>query len=178
MGNSDSKAESDNLPKLGDIFWWSSGFGQDCFLQVKQVDHINNKPAYYICFQAGKGEVVLSKNELLQGSQRYGGVFQPRLTEPEQKSWNQLKDWRKDKDETLNLLVKTFGVLLRHAIADRKFRGSFDVQLGQGQLFLDEIKQRLNTEVCWPLGLELTKLEPTGNYAVNFVLAERMEEKK
>lgn len=135
MGNNDSKESHNKLPQVGDIFWWSGGFGQECFLQVKQIDNIDHKPAYYICFQAGQGEVVLSKSESLQGSQRYGGVFQPRLTEPEQRPWNKLTDWRKDKDETVNLLVKTFGVLLQHAITDHKFRGSFDVQLGRGQLF-------------------------------------------
>jgi hypothetical protein len=179
MGSSDSTlAQKDDTPQVGDIFWWSGGFGQECFLKVKQIDNIDGKPAYYICFVAGKGEVVLSKNELIHGRQRYGGIFQPGLTEPEQKPWNQLQDWRKDKEETVDLLVTTFAVMLRHSIVDRKYRGSFDVQLGQGQLFIEEIKERLDAEVCRPVGLTLKRFEPSGNTAIHFVLAQWVEEKK
>jgi hypothetical protein len=179
MGSSDSTlAKKDDTPQVGDIFWWSGGFGQECFLKVKQIDNIDGKPAYYLCFVAGKGEVVLSKNELIHGRQQYGGIFQPRLTEPELKPWKQLQDWRKDKEETVSLLVTTFAVMLRHSILDQKFCGSFDVQLGKGQLFIEEIQQKLDAEVCRPVGLILTNFSSVGNREVVYVMSQDTEEKK
>ena len=159
MGNTDSQSgvKKDDTPKVGDVFWWSGGYAKDCFLEVKQIDCIDGKPAYYICFVAGKGEQVFSKNELLHGRQKYGGLFQPALTEPNERPWNRLMNWQQDKEDTVNLLVKTFSVMLRHAIVDRQFRGQFSVKLFKGELFLDEIQARLDAEVCRPVGLTLSK---------------------